>query len=714
MNFAPSRFVRSLRRPAAVALLVASTICGAPPDSWIAESRVARSWGVEANAEDGANKAAVLDSAAAAVEARLAEDVRYLASDELEGRGVGTAGLDKAADHLAARFASLGLKTDLFDGGPFQKFEMVVAVEQGPKEQNRLEFVGPKPADGGAEPKFPLTLGENVQTLGIGGSNAFSAPVAFVGYGITAPNLKYDDYAGIDVKDKVVVILRKEPQQNNPHSVFDGTRPSQHAPFTRKIANAFEHGAAAVVLVNDHYELRTKRASDEREWREAVDKLADLRKKFLEKKDATAEDEAKHRDEVRPLVDALQAIQARLSGDYDQLLEFNGAGSESGHPKLPVYFAKRAAVDAVFKAAGADSLETLERKIDENLEPASRLLTGWNAAGEANVVRKKATVKNVVAVLEGEGPLADETVVVGAHYDHVGRGGPGSGSLAVAPWTADVHNGADDNGSGTAALLEVARRYAAMGVKPKRRIVFIAFTAEERGLIGSAKYVREPRFALESTVAMVNMDMVGRLKDDKLIVYGTGTATEFDPLVESLNKKYQFKLTKHPEGFGPSDHASFYSKQIPVFHFFTGTHEDYHRPSDDTEKINFAGIRRITDMVCDVVDSIAQAEKRPEYKEVKVAQPNRGGGDRPYFGSIPDFAQEGEGYALMGVTKGGPADQAGLKPGDVIVKVGESRIGNLEDFDSALRKFKAGDKVPVVAKRGKDEVTVTVTLGAPR
>jgi Zn-dependent M28 family amino/carboxypeptidase len=324
-----------------------------------------------------------------------------------------------------------------------------------------------------------------------------------------------------------------------------------------------------------------------------------------------------------------------------------------------------------------------------------------------------AAVKNVLAVLEGEGPLANETVVIGAHYDHVGRGGPGSGSLAVAPWTTDIHNGADDNASGTVSLLEVARRFAGRNEKPRRRLVFIAFTAEERGLLGSARYVREPRFPLESTVAMVNMDMVGRLKDDKLIVYGTGTAAEFDPLINDLNKKYEFKITKHPEGFGPSDHSSFYAKQIPVFHFFTGTHQDYHRPSDDFEKINYAGMSRIADMVTEVVDTIAKGDKRPEYKEVRSAQPKRDG-DRPYFGSIPDFGQEGMGYALMGVVKGSPADTAGLKAGDIIVKLGESRIGSLEDFDSALRKFKAGDKVPVTVKRGDQMVTVMVTLAPPR
>lgn len=644
---------------------------------------------------------------------RLKADLKYLASDELEGRGIGSAGLDKAADFIAGEFKKMGLKTDWFDGSPFQKFEITAAVERGPADQNQLVFQLPSADPNQPGKKRVVALDKEFQTLGVGGTGTFDAPLVFVGYGITAKEHKYDEYEGLDVKNKIVVILRKEPQQSNPHSVFDGTKPSQHALFNRKIANAFEHGAAGIIFVNDHHELTQKKTADEKAWREAVDKLVELRKAFLEQKEPTAEAQAKHREEVNKQAEAVQAIGGRLAGDYDQVLDFSGAGTDSSHPKFPVFFAKRAVIDEVLKGDGGQDLATLEAAIDENLQPKSRAVGGVTVSGQATVIRKMASVKNVVGVIEGEGPLANETVVIGAHYDHVGRGGPGSGSLAVAPWTTDIHNGADDNGSGTVSLLEVARRFAARGEKPKRRMVFIAFTAEERGLLGSARYVREPRFALESTVAMVNMDMVGRLADNKLIVYGTGTATEFDPLVNELNKKYEFAITKHPEGFGPSDHSSFYAKQIPVFHFFTGTHQDYHRPSDDFEKINYAGMGKIADLVTDVVDSITKTEKRPEYKEVKGSQVARGG-DRPYFGSIPDFGQEGAGYALMGVVKGSPADLAGLKAGDVIVKVGESRIGSLDDFDSALRKFKAGDKVAVTAKRGEQMVTVTVTLAPPK
>jgi hypothetical protein len=357
------------------------------------------------------------------------------------------------------------------------------------------------------------------------------------------------------------------------------------------------------------------------------------------------------------------------------------------------------------------NLAELEKAIDQGPTPQSRELTGWRIKGQVSVERTKAEVKNVVAVLDGEGALAHENVVIGAHYDHVGRGGPGSG--AIDPNTKEIHNGADDNASGTATLIEVARQIAAVERTPRRRVVFIAFTGEERGLIGSDFYVKNPLFKLEDTVAMLNMDMVGRLVDDKLIVEGVGTGVEFDALLDRANERYGFKLTKLPRGAGPSDHASFYLKKVPVLHFFTGTHKDYHRPGDDYEKLNVSGMRRVGEMVTEIALKLAEDPARPTYKEVASSQ-RGGGGDRPYFGSIPDFAQDQPGYAINGVAKESPAEKAGLKGGDVIIQFGESRIGNLEDFDSALRKYKAGDRVPVVVKRDGKEVTLQVTLAPPK
>ena len=652
---------------------------------------------------------------AAVSEERLRAIVTYLASDELEGRGVGTAGLNKAADYLAGEFAKLGLKTDLFDGTPFQKFEVNVTVEMGPPDRNWLHLVGPT-KEGEKSQRIELKLGETFTPLAVGGTGQFDAPLVFAGYGITAKNLKqgdkeftYDDYAGIDVKGKVVLIIRKEPQQKDEKSVFNGDKPSQHAIFRSKLANASEHGAAAVILVNDGLELEGRRDESLKSLAEQLDKLAGLREKL---KTAPAGEQPAVAAEIQKVAEEAAEFSRRLATPADTILPFAGAGDETSHPKLPVYFATRGSVDELVKAALSKDLATLEKEIDIDLVPKSGELTGWRAAGQTQVIQKKAEVKNVVAVLEGEGPHADETIVIGAHYDHLGLGGSGS----LAPWTTDIHNGADDNASGTAALLEIAHRLATSGQKPKHRVVFIAFTGEERGLLGSAHYVRNPRFPLESTIAMFNLDMVGRLTDDKLMVYGTGTAKEFEPLVDSLCQKDGFKLTKHAGGFGPSDHSSFYGKKIPVLHLFTGTHTDYHRPSDDTPKLNIEGMRRVADLLLEIVKATDQAPQRPSYIEVKKVEQldpgsGDGGGDRPSFGSMPAYPNPVDyGVMLEAVLPGSPADKGGVKGGDVLIKFGDSKITVLEDFESALRKHKPGDKVKVVLKRGKETIETEVTL----
>ncbi len=254
---------------------------------------------------------------------------------------------------------------------------------------------------------------------------------------------------------------------------------------------------------------------------------------------------------------------------------------------------------------------------------------------------------------------------------------------------------------------------AAAGPLP-RRILFVAFSGEERGLLGSGHYASNPVVPLADTVAMVNLDMLGRLDGDKLIVHGTGTGTGLDALVDRLLGRHRFTAAKEPGGFGPSDHASFYAKKVPVLHLFTGSHGDYHRPSDTADKINYDGMVRLAALVADIVRELATAPERPAYVEVASKMFARGGGDRPYFGSIPDFGKPGGGYAISGVTKDSPAAQGGLQGGDLIVRLGASAIAGLEDFDSALRKHKGGETVPVVVKRDGQEVTLQVVLGPPR
>jgi hypothetical protein len=655
-------------------------------------------------------------------ETRLRQSVTYLASDELEGRGVGTEGLNKAADYIAEQFRQMGLRTDLFHGTPFQEFEITSAVEQGPAEHNHLTFVGPAkagPARDGKQSHIALTLGEQFTPLAVGGTGAFDARIVFAGYGITAKNLKrgdepfaYDDYANVDVKGKVVIILRKEPQQSDKNSPFNGTQTTQHAYFTRKLNNAAEHGAAAVIVVNDRQEQVSQAEENAKQLRGTLDKLAEMRDR-LAKASPGSEEFTNIAGEISKAAAEAAELSKSLTSSPDTLLGFTGAGDTVSQRKLPVLFCTRAAIDEVLKPATGKDLATLEAEIDADLTPHSMELAGWHATGETNVIERKATIKNVVGVLDGEGPHADETIVLGAHYDHLGFGGAGS----LAPWTTAIHNGADDNASGTATMLEVARRLAGSAQKPRHRLVFIAFTGEERGLLGSAHYTRQPRFPLEKTIAMFNLDMVGRLTDDKLAVYGTGTATEFDPLVERLCHEQGFKLTKHEGGYGPSDHSSFYAKKIPVLHLFTGNHTDYHRPSDDADKLNIAGMRRVADFLVDLIQAVDRTDARPTYVEIRRVESIAGpaDGDRPSFGSMPAYPNPvKDGVMLEAVLEGTPADKAGIKGGDVLVKFGDEKITVLEDFEAALRQHKPGDKVMVTVRRGEKLIESEVTLARRR
>lgn len=757
-------------------------------------ARMPASWAVEEKGPAKAPEAPAVAETKAESEAvaRAKAAIKLLASNEYEGRGPGTGGIDLAADYIAGEFAKLGLKTTLYGDTPFQKFTMTVGAELGKK--NQLAIVGP-PGPDGKPRRYELKLSEDYTPLALGGSGKIDVPVVFAGYGITAtetsqphgdphaaanphdphaapatkkedaktkadskektsadtpaksqatggdkakassngavsdphtaskdphaiaaPKLEekviYDDYAGLDVKGKCVIVLRHQPQQGNPHGILPGIPNSPHAPFTRKLANAYEHGAAAVIFVSSDYDTKNRIEQRRKQWQEAVDELAAEREKFAKLKKPTDEQKLKYRGDIEELARHILDHGKKLDEERDALLGFSAAGGSGDPAKLPAMHARRSVWDRILAEAGRPTLANIEKQIDDKAAPDSFPLDGWRIEGEVDVVRKEAEVKNVVAVLEGDGPHADETVVIGAHYDHLGYGGEGS----FVPNAKEIHNGADDNASGTTALLEIARILATREKKPSRRIVFIAFTAEERGLIGSARYTKEPLFPLDKTVAMLNLDMVGRLTDDKLIIQGGDTAKEFQPIVDKLNAdKYRFKITHNGGGFGPSDHSSFYAKQIPVMHFFTGLHADYHRPSDDFEKVNADGLVRVAELVADVAGQVAETDARPTYVESKATGPtmNRSG-DRPYFGSIPDFAQAESGYGISGVTKASPADKAGLKGGDLIIKLGGSTVTNLDDFDAALRRFKAGDKVPVIVKRDGKEVTLTVTLGAPR
>ncbi len=636
------------------------------------------------------------------IEARLKQDITYLASDNLEGRGIGTDGLNLAAAYVKQQFADAGLDVGRIDGDAFQKFQFLARVELG--DGNALAFKSP---DGKV---VPLEYDKDVRTCSFGGSGDFSGDLVFAGYGIDAPKAGYNDFDGIDVKGKVVVIVRKVPRQGETFGPFSKRKRAymQHAPFRSKMLNAANAGAKAVLFVNDPYFIRKNAEAREKMLSKAMKPVADAAVELDQTDPDDSEKWQAARKKLSGAVKRLQGLRTSAKRSRnDALLPFSQSPDNNPNP-LPAMHITQEACNRVLAAALNTSLAKLETAIDRDMKPRSTVLKGWSAEGKTAINRVRVEVKNVLAVLEGEGPLADETIVLGAHYDHLGRGGFGS----LARGSKDIHNGADDNASGTVALLEIARRLAGRQEKLPRRLVFIAFTAEERGLVGSARYTKNPLYPLDKTIAMFNMDMVGRLTENKLIVHGTGTAPRWNDIIDARGKAHDLKIVKKPEGQGPSDQTSFYLKKIPVLHFFTGLHSDYHRPSDDTEKINVSGMIRIIDLIEEVVVETAKNPKRPKYLATKTVKAQSG--SRPSFGSVPDFGSEAKGYAISGTSPGSPADKAGFKGGDVIVKFGKYKISNLTDFHNVLLKFAPGDEVTVELMRDGKKLTLKAVLDRPK
>lgn len=325
--------------------------------------------------------------------------------------------------------------------------------------------------------------------------------------------------------------------------------------------------------------------------------------------------------------------------------------------------------------------------------------------------------RNVIGILPGRDPeLRREAVIVGAHYDHLGGGVFGS---LDPDSTGKIHNGADDNASGAAALIHIARTLAAN--PPARTVVFIAFAGEELGLLGSAHYVKDPLYALDRTVAMINLDMVGRLRDRKLIVYGTATAKEFPALLDSLNWYQGFDLRKQGDGYGPSDQSYFYAAGRPVLHIFTDLHEDYHRTTDDWQKINLEGMARIIDFTAGIAGALGGRGASLTYVEVprptshamadRASAQSAGSSYGAYLGSIPDMTSSPGGVRLMGVRKESPADKGGLRAGDIITRIGDQPVPDLQAMTNALRSFKPGDTTEIEVLREDRPVTLKVTFG---
>jgi hypothetical protein len=333
---------------------------------------------------------------------------------------------------------------------------------------------------------------------------------------------------------------------------------------------------------------------------------------------------------------------------------------------------------------------------------------GSTAATREATVAGRST-ENVVGVLRGRGGLAGQDVVIGAHFDHLGSGPFGSG--ATGDSARLIHHGADDNASGTVAVLEIARLLATARERPERTIIFVLFSGEEEGALGSAWYADHPDIPMDSTLAMINLDMVGRMRDNRLLILGARSATEWQPLLDSVNAAFHLDVHASGDGWGPSDQSSFFAKRRPVLHFFTDLHGDYHRPADTWDKINASGIAAVAAFAADLARRLAARAAPLTFVDAPPPQMAAGTGERAYLGSIPDMTSEPGGVRLSGVRAGSPADAAGIRAGDVIVGIGADTVADLNDMQNALVKHHPGETVNIRVRRGDQTLTLTVTLG---
>lgn len=558
----------------------------------------------------------------------LMAHVRFLSDDGLKGREAGTPEGRRAADYVAAGFREAGLASPpgCDDGAFLQRLEIPAGATLGPA--NRL-VLGGEDAAARAEPGKGFLPMEGSAAKG-----RAEGKLVFAGYGITASEHGYDDYAGIDAKGKIVLVLRHEPREKDPKSPFDGERMSQHATFRSKLENAARRGASGLVLVDDplHH----------------------------------PEDEAPR--------------------DPPGYVAAKG---------IPAVHARRGALAPALERAGID-LAKLQGEIDAAMAPRSRE-TDLPAAIEVDVRTESRAAHNVVGILEGSDPaLRREAVVVGAHYDHVGTGH--FGSLGGKEAKGEIHNGADDNASGTAAILGLARHFAALppAERPKRTLVLIAFTGEEKGLLGSAHYVAHPLWPLADTAAMINLDMIGR-SAGRLIVGGVGSGSGFREIVERAAQGEGLDLKMADTGYAPSDNMSFYERRIPVLFFFTGMHADYHRPGDDVEKVDAANLARIARIVGRTAAQLAGAAGRPVFAETRPEMMPGMVPDGPRLGITAEEGREGErpGCRVTGVGKGSAAERGGIVAGDLILEVAGKPAADPAGLRALLGECPYDKPVPV-------------------
>jgi aminopeptidase YwaD len=580
---------------------------------------------------------------------RLKKHITYLSSDKLEGRNTGEKGAVYAAGYVANSFSQLKLKAGFVNGKSRSYLQPFPFTASVEVGETGNEFKLDLTKADGSRIKFENLL--PVKPVGFSTNGEVSASeVVFAGFGIVSDELKYNDYNNLDVKNKVVIVFDGTPENGNTQSKF-----LRFADVRLKAKLAKDKGAKGLLVISSEDKFENER-------------LASL------KYDQTLGESA-----IPTIVVSRNTAANMLGGNEEKLKQLEGFESMKKDPTVKV-----------------------------NVSIPTKNIVSF----KVNLVKKTAEAYNVIGVLEGTDPiLKNEAIVIGGHYDHLGKGGH-AGSLA--PNSTEVHHGADDNASGISAVIELARQFS-QTKNNKRTLIFIAFSGEEEGLIGSKFYVNNPVFPLDKTVAMINMDMIGRLRDGKLTVGGIGTASEWKDLIESKNiamEQKVFNLQLSEDGFGPSDHSSFYGKQIPVLFFFTGSHEDYHKPSDTVDKINFDGLNLVISYIYEITKTIDANPKRPTYTVAKSAGTQGRGTFKVSLGVVPSYGETNDGLLLDGVRDNSPAAKAGLKAGDKVIKLAGKEVRNVSDYTIILGDLKADVEYEVVVLRGTEKLTLKIIPAA--
>jgi aminopeptidase YwaD len=562
--------------------------------------------------------------------AEIEEHISYLASEELKGRFPGTPEEQLLMDYITGEFRQAGLLLNKRTG--IQHFDIITDLETGPGNtvSYGLEFLDP---------------GVDFIPFSFSANGSAKAELVFAGYGFKTDGegARWDDYDGVDVTGRWVMLLRGVPgkqEASSPYFNFSEDR--------GKALLASDLGAVGVILVSGSN---------------------------FDPEDALAE---------------LKGKQHALS--------------------IPVIQMTRKAAEMILASAGSDSLTKLNATLSDELTPAS-FHTGMEIGISVDLQPRKMATFNTIALLKGTDPdLRDEYVVIGAHHDHLGMGGPGTSSRYMD--TMAVHYGADDNASGVAGVIEISQYLSTRS--PSRSILFSTFGAEEMGLIGSKYLTENPPVDLSRVQAMINLDMVGRLNDERQVqVGGIGTSPGFAGLLDSLNQEYGFNLKFSNEGFGPSDHSSFYAKDVPVLFISTGAHPDYHTPADHPGAINPEGAAEVMSFAADLAEALANNRERIAFNEAgpKVRGSSRGRRGGITLGLMPDVTYDGnEGMPVMFVTEGKPAAVGGIQKNDVIVAIEGKSVGNVYDYMSRLDQLKEGMDIVVSVNRNGDRLDLVIRL----